>query len=144
MTLRELAQRSNQWIAQIDSTVADVVSDNPKLLDLNRDQMRRSTLADGTVISRDYALSYAFWKKKYYPKSYADGRVNLFLTGELYGNMKIKSNGRVFNISTNVYYAPGLVKKYGEYLGIAPDNQPVAKNITGKALADDYKRKVLS
>ena len=143
MTIRELAQRSSDFVANIDTIIASIVDFNEDLEDLNRKQLRGSKLADGSVISRSYSIRYAWYKQKYFPSSYADGKVNLLLTGDLYKSLELRASGREYSIMTDRPYAAGLYDKYGNFLGIAPENQPEAQRITGEKLAEKYKQMVL-
>lgn len=143
MTFQELKQRSNAFVAALDSHIADVVNFNVELEELNRKQLRESKLADGNPISRPYSRRYAMWKQKYYPSSYT-GKVNLLLTGDLYSSLEIRAKGKSeYAINTDIPYAADLYDKYGNFLGISPENQPEAQAITGKLLAEKFKSLVL-
>jgi hypothetical protein len=139
LTIQELKQRSNAFVAQLDSHIASVVNFNVELEELNRSQLRESKLADGKTISRPYSRRYAMWKQQYYPQAYT-GKVNLFLTGTLYESLEIRAKGRSeYAIQTDVPYAADLYDKYGNFLGISPENQEKAKEITANLLAEKYK-----
>ena len=143
MTLLELKSRSNAFVANLDSIIESVVNYNVELEELNRKQLRESKLADGKNISRPYSRRYAMWKQQYYPQSYT-GKVNLFLTGDLYQSLEIRAKGRSeYAIQTDIPYAADLYDKYGNFLGIAPENQPEAQAITSRLLAEKFKSLVL-
>jgi hypothetical protein len=143
MTFQELQKRSNAFVAQLDSIIADVVNFNVELEELNRKQLRESKLADGKSISRPYSRRYAMWKQHFYPQSYT-GKVNLLLTGSLYESLEIRAKGKSeYAINTDIPYAADLYDKYGNFLGISPENQPKAQEITAKLLADKFNKLVL-
>ena len=143
LTFQELKQRSNAFVANLDTHIASAVNFNVELEELNRKQLRASKLADGRPITRPYSVRYAMWKQKYYPSSYS-GKVNLLLTGDLYASLEIRARGRnEYFINTDMPYAAELYDKYGNFLGIAPENQDEAKAITSKILAEKYKTLVL-
>jgi hypothetical protein len=144
LTFQQLKERSNKFVAQLDTHIAEIVNFNEDLEELNRKQLRESKLADGNNISRPYSRRYAIWKQHFYPQSYT-GKVNLLLTGTLYQSLEIKARGRnEYFINTDVSYGADLFDKYGNYLGIAPENQPKAQEITGKLLAEKYNKLVLA
>ena len=144
MTIQELRKRSNEFVANLNGHIAEVVNGNDELEQLNRDQLRDNRLADGRNISRPYSPMYADWKRTFYPQSYGDGRVNLFLTGELYRTLNIQARGSEYLVLTPVPYALSLMAKYGDFAGIAPDNQGKAQTITTRLLREKYQTMVLS
>jgi hypothetical protein len=126
----------------LDNHIASIVNFNAELEELNRSQLRESKLADGKTISRPYSRRYAMWKQQYYPQSFT-GKVNLYLTGSLYESLEIRAKGRSeYAMQTDVPYADDLYDKYGNFLGISPENQEKAQEITGKLLAEKYKQLV--
>lgn len=142
MTIQELTKRSNNFVAQLDSHIASVVNFNVELEELNRKQLRESKLADGKTISRPYSRRYAMWKQHFYPQSFT-GKVNLLLTGSLYESLEIRAKGKSeYAIQTDIPYAADLYDKYGNFLGISPENQEKAKEITANLLAEKYKQLV--
>jgi len=142
VTIQELKERSNAFVANLDNHIASVINFNVELEELNRSQLRESKLADGKTISRPYSRRYAMWKQHYYPQAYT-GKVNLFLTGTLYESLEIRAKGRSeYAIQTDVPYAADLYDKYGNFLGISPENQEKAKEITANLLAEKYKQLV--
>ena len=143
MTIKELKERSNAFVANLDSIIAGIVDFNPELEELNRKQLRESKLADGSNITRPYKRRYALWKSHYYPSSYGDGKVNLYLTGDLYKSLEIKAKKDQYFVTTDRPYGADLYDKFGNFLGIAPENQPTAQQITGEKLAAKYKELVL-
>jgi hypothetical protein len=82
------------------------------------------------------------WKAKYFPQSFT-GNVNLLLTGDLYQSLEILKRGDQYQVNTDVVYAANLFEKYGNFLGIAPENHEKAQEITGKLLAEKFKELVL-
>jgi len=142
LTIRELRERSNAFVSNLDSHIASIVNFNVDLEELNRKQLRESKLADGKPITRPYSRRYAMWKQFYYPQSFT-GKVNLFLTGTLYESLEIRAKGKnEYSINTDVPYAGDLYDKYGNFLGIAPENYPEAQEITSNLLAEKYKQLV--
>jgi len=87
MTIKELRQRSNQFVADLDSHIAAIVDHNERLLQLNKGQLKSSQTSEGKplVNSRTGSPRYspAYAKRKGY--SYPD----LFLTGRTYKEMDI-------------------------------------------------------
>lgn len=143
MTYLELKERSNAFIAAIDNHVESIVNYNERIEELNRKQLRESKLANGNPITPPYRRRYAMWKSHYFPGSYGDGKVNLFLTGRLYGSLELTARGDEYQVNTDVPYAAGLYDKYSNYLGIAPENQPEAQRIVGELLVEKYTQSVL-
>jgi hypothetical protein len=144
MTISELRKRSNQFVAQLDSHIAEIVNFNEKLEELNREQLRQSKLANDQPITPGYRRGYALWKQYFYPSSYGDGKVNLFLTGRLYKSLEIRAKGKEYSISTDIPYAVELFDKYGDFLGIAPSSLEKAQSIVVPELQDKYKKLVLA
>lgn len=144
MTISELRKRSNQFVAQLDSHIAEIVNFNEDLEELNREQLRQSKLADDKPITPGYRRGYAIWKQYYYPSSYGDGKVNLFLTGRLYKSLELKVRGKDYSITTDVPYALELADKYGDFTGIAPSNHEKAQAIVAPLLANKYNKTVLA
>jgi len=120
LTIQQLRKRSNEFVANLNNHIADVVNFNEDLEQLNRDQLKDNRLADDKPITPDYSPLYADYKRTFYPSSYGDGRVNLFLTGELHRRLEIRTRGQEYLITTDVPYALKLARKYGNYTGIAP------------------------
>lgn len=144
MTISELRQRSNRFTADLDRTIADIMEGSEDLIILNRKQLKESKLADGSTIDRDYSPMYADYKRTFYPSSYADGRVNLLLTGALYDSLRIKVQDKQYFVVTNVSYAGKLTQKYGQWAGIAPENLPRASQIVIGHLKREFQERVLS
>lgn len=144
MTIKQLRERSNSFVANFDLHVAEVVNFNEDLEQLNRDQLKDNRLADDKPITPPYNPLYADYKRTFYPASYGDGRVNLFLTGELYRRLEIRTRGNEYLITTDVPYALKLARKYGDYTGIAPSNQGKAQRIISALLGEKYEKLVLS
>ncbi len=144
MTIRQLRERSNKFVAELDSTIAEIVNYNEDLEELNRKQLRQSKLADDKAITPFYSPLYAEYKRTFYPSSYADGKVNLFLTGDFYKSLEIKAKGKEYAITSDDSKALKLARKYGQITGIAPSNQPEAQKIVGEKLAEKYKQIVLA
>jgi hypothetical protein len=144
MTIKELRQSSNDFVANLDTIIASVVNFNVELEELNRKQLRASKRADDTPIHPIYSRRYAIWKRFFYPGSFGDGKVNLYLTGDFYKSLELKAKGKEYSITSDVPYAYDLASKYGDITGIAPSNQEEAQRITGELLGEKYKQLVLS
>lgn len=143
MTIPELKRRSNEFLANFSRYAADVIDGNQELLDLNREQLQDSRLPTDQAITPDYSPFYAAYKREFHPSSYGDGRVNLFLYGNLYKTMNIRVWGSEYIITTDVPYAGKLQAKYGPYLGIGKKNQPKAQEIVGLKLQQAFINQVL-
>lgn len=139
--VNELRKRINKYVQDLDNHIAEVVDGNDELADLNRKQMSESKLSDGSTIGRSYSPGYAAWKAANFGYS---GPVNLKLTGDLYKSLTFKTTSGKYNVLTGVPYALGLLAKYGDYLGIAPENQKAAFEITVPALRKIFIRDVLA
>lgn len=145
MTISELRKRSNDFVSNLDSHIRRVVNyANDDLVELNREQLRDSKLATGKTISRGYAPSYAKYKKTFWPESWAGGKVNLRLTGNLYDSLAVQVKGSELQITTDVSYARQLAEKFGDFAGIAPENYPKAQAIVVPLLRDEFKKRVLA
>lgn len=144
MLISELRKRSNSFVAQLPKIIEKAVNYNEEIENLNKSQLQESILATGAPISPDYSPSYAHWKSTVYPESYGSGKVNLFLTGDLYKDMDLVVKYPNYLINTMVPYAPKLAKKYSDKIfGIAPKNRQRAQEITSKLIAEQYKQMVL-
>lgn len=143
MTIPELKKRVNEFTANFNRIAAEVIDGNQDVLDLNREQLQDSRMPNDQAITPDYSPFYAAYKREFHPSSYGDGRVNLFLYGNLYKTMNIKVLANEYIITTDVPYAGKLKRKYGEYLGISPKNQPKAQQLIGLKLQQAFKDQVL-
>jgi len=144
MKISELRKRSNKFVSELDSIIEKAVNYNEDLEQLNKQQLKASKLANDQSISPKYSPGYAAWKSMMYPQSFGDGKVNLFLTGDMYNNMEIKAKGREYKIISMLPYVAGLIRKYSDKIfGIAPSNQTKAKEITSNLIAMEYKKRVL-
>ena len=144
MTIAELRKRSNSFVSNLDVILGRIVTDNEALEELNKQQLRASKLANDQRITPDYKPSYSNWKHEVYPGSWNGGRVNLFLTGDLYKNMEITYKGDQYEILSLLPYVAKLEDKYGsEIFGIAPSNQQKAQQITTTLLSEEFKKQVL-
>ena len=137
MTINELKKRSNKFVANIDVHVADVVENNPKLLDINRAQLRDSKTALGGALvnsitgSELYSPGWARYKGYNVP--------DLFDTGNFYRAMTIDREARIFS---EVDYTKHLIKMYGfDIFGIGDKEK--AQNIISKILGNRYRLLVL-
>jgi len=85
--INQLRKKSNQFIADLDLHIAEVVDHNEKLLQLNKAQLKASKTAKGGSLvnkktgSAKYTPAYA--KKKGYSSP------DLFVTGNFYKEMDI-------------------------------------------------------
>lgn len=144
MTIAELRIRSDAFIANLPATIERIINFNEDLEQLNKDQLKKSKLSNDSDITPDYSPGYAMWKSQFYPSSFGSGKVNLFLTGDLYKNMDIKVKGNQYQILSTVPYVPKLARKYGDMIfGIAPSNRQKAYTITNALIAKEYKERVL-
>jgi len=141
--ISELRKAFNDFVANLPSHVETIVNYNEQLEQLNRDQLQESTLASGQKISRSYSPSYAAWKSQFYPQSFGSGDVNLLLTGDLYKSTEIIAKyPKEYKVMFDVPYALKLAKKYGDFAGIAPKNQPKAQQIVINGLRELLQRQL--
>jgi len=144
MLISQLKKRSNDFVSQLPQIIEKAVSYNEEIENLNKSQLQESILATGAPISPGYSNMYAEWKSKMYPQSYGSGKVNLFLTGDLYNDMDLVVKYPNYLIITTVPYAPKLARKYSDKIfGIAPKNRQRAQEITSRLIAEQYKQMVL-
>lgn len=150
MTINQLRKRSNNFVQNLPQIIASVVDFNEDIENLNKQQLQESILANGSEITNlktgvpDYSPSYAAWKSQMYPQSFGNGKINLFLTGDLYANMDLKVTYPEYKINSTVPYVPKLARKYSDLIfGIAPKNRQSAQVITSNLLAAKYKEMVL-
>ena len=150
--LHQIRLNLNRFVRDLHPVIIPgIVNFNEDLEAINKEQLQSSKLAnDRPIINRftnspNYSPSYAAWKKKLFASSFKDGKVNLFLTGNLYDHLEIKVKGRKYQLLSLVSYAAGLIRKYSNLIfGIAPSNQQRAQAITTRLLAKEYKRRVFS
>ena len=144
MTISELRVRSNNFVANLNGHIKDVVSLNEKLEQLNKDHLLKSKLSNDASISPAYRKSYSNWKRFNYPGSFGDGKPNMFLTGDMFDNMELVSDGVNYEIESLVSYSANLIDKYSDKIfGVAPSNQDKAYAITTPLLAQKYNTLVL-
>jgi len=145
MTISDLKKRSNNFVQNLDRHIEQIVNYNEDLEALNKQQLKSSKLSNDQSITPPYNRRYAIWKSFAYPSSYADGKVNLYLTGDMYDNIDIKAKGNDYEIVSLLPYVANLITKYsGKIFGIAPSNQNKAKAITTPLLKERYRRNVLA
>ena len=144
MKISQLRKRSNQFVKSLPKVISEVVDNNEQLLNLNREQLKGSKLATDQKIRPPYTNPYRDWKSKNFPQSYGNGDVNLFLKGNLYREMFVKSTGLEYDMGSKVEYSKYHEQRYGKVYGIAPSNHRKAQSITSKLIADEYRRKVLT
>ena len=138
MTIRELTERSNKFIQNLQSYIEGAIDDNTELLDLNRSQLKdeHKTIND-QAITPQYSSEYAQLKGFKTP--------DLYVTGTLFESMTIETKGETFEIKGNTDYTGKLIEQYsGDVFGIAKSKRPKAKQITTKQLSSDYQKAVLN
>lgn len=141
--LSQLRSNFDIFVNDLPNVINRSINFNEDLEELQRQQLRASKLADGSDINEEYDSGYFLYKQANFPKSFGDGRVNLFLRGDLYKGIEITAAAGKFSLFTPVSYAKKLEEQYGNYLGIAPYNYPRAKQITTALIREEFKRRVL-
>ena len=136
--VHELRIRSNRFVERIDSYVAEVIDDNEKLLNLNRQQLKEEhKTSKDQPIRPVYARWYAELKGFDTPDLYATGETQKTLT------IEATKSGQ-FHIDGHTEQVPKLLSKYGEDIfGIPRSRTSEAKEITTQALAELFKEIVL-
>lgn len=141
--IHKLRLRMDAFVGNLDRYVEKVVNYNSDLENLNKDQLRKSTLADGNSMKRPLSPGYAAWKSKMHPSSFGSGDPNWLLSGDLFRNIGITAKGKKYKIISLVPYAAWLIKEFGEGFGIAPKNHPKAQEITTRLLRQEFITNVL-
>jgi len=140
--ISELRKRSNQFVADIDRWIGEVVDHNEKLIQLNKAQLKASKTSKGSPLvhrrtgSPYYSAPYA--RKKGYRKP------DLFVDGTFYKGIDIvfdePSEYKLIGMASVTKY---LLENYGdEILGI--EDKKKAQKITIPELRRKYISQVLS
>ena len=129
--VHEFRVRHNKFVDNLPSYIEGVVDDNKELLDLNREQ-----LMSGRKSSGKYLPAYSNRSVEEFGKP--TGPILLYDTGEFPESFTITAKGSAYDIQGDDLY--DLAKTYGQDIyGIAKWNQPNAKQITSKSIAEQYK-----
>lgn len=140
-TLKEIAERSQRWVDNLADNV-DRVLNSPevedKITDLNRKQLLLSIGNDGAPLVNQQTGSPLLSKP--YAKRTGKKYPNIKLTGAYQKEMFTS-----FDYAKKEYFQSSYDKKvkflpdnYPNMHGINKINQPEAKEITGKAIINDY------
>lgn len=138
--VHELRIRSNRFIMDLDNVIKSIVTDNEQLLNLNREQLKdehKNKLDE--FIQPPYSRNYAIWKGFSTP--------NLYVTGNMFSKMKLRTTRNGYIITSLVEYTQKLTDEYGyglDVFGIALSKQNEAYQITTPLLTDEYRKKVLT
>lgn len=117
-----------------------VISNESKLLDMNRRQMLSGERSDGDLISPDYfSLSYAFEKKKMGTKA-PFGVPDLKYTGAFQRDMVLLVEGNEWEIGSTDDKTPELTRKYAKIFGLTKENTEQAKVINTATLGELFKK----
>ena len=140
MTIAELRQRSNKFVADLDLHIAEVVEHNEKLLQLNKGQLKASKNAKGGALVNNLTgsanLSPAYAKRK--NKSKPD----IFDTGATFREMDLVFHEpKEYNIVSYTDYTIHLQDMYNDLFGV--QNRDKAYAITTPLLRVRWKRFVL-
>jgi hypothetical protein len=134
--LHELRLRSNAFVAKMDQHIEDaILSTDYLLLDLNREQMKeRQVTSEDTPIMPEYS---PHWKQIKGLKN-----PNLYATGQFQKKLKMDVSDSKYLIKSQDWKNEKLTNKYKGIFGIAPSNQPKAKQITFSAFSKRYLKDV--
>jgi len=138
----EIAQRSQEYLSAFDDNVIRVIESNEgQMLAMNKGQMLRSNTAmDSPLIHRKTGSAYL---SKPYAKRKGKTKPNLFDSGEFQAGMFMTlPTVKDYIISSDDPKVNILQNNYGKIFGVSPSNQPKAQEINGKAIMEDYIKKV--
>jgi hypothetical protein len=144
MTFQELKQRSNDFVANLEVHLIEVIHDNEnKIIAMNQEQMQAGKTSKGGKIGRLRNPFYA--RQKIDNGGVAPfGDVDLLNTGAFQSKMMLWTDGKTYEIGSTDSKETDLVGKYGpEMFGLMPTFQDDARDLTGKSLAEKYKKLVL-
>jgi hypothetical protein len=140
-TLVEMAAASSKYMEEFEENVVRVLkADGDSMIELNQNQLLESSDSKGKALTRvstgstKLSRRYAILKGKSTP--------NLFDTGKFFKSMffTVPAAKEYFISSTD---KPHLNEAYGgTVFGIAPANQPIAKEMNNEAIILDYKKNV--
>lgn len=138
--LHLLRQRSNDFIANLNSHIGDVIEHNDKLINLNKAQLKAHKNAkDGSLVNLQTGsanLSPAYAKRK------GKKKPDFFDTGDTFREMDLLFNEpKEWFITSYTDYTKHLVENYKDAFGISNKNK--AKSITIPLMAKLYRRLVI-
>lgn len=139
----QLAARMRRYVSALDRNISDaVMTVEQDLLDLNREKLieHRGGLDGKPLIHTstgvpELSKPYAKLTNKTYPDIWVDGtfQSEMFLFIADTKNYYIQSKSRI-----NKY----LVLNYENMFGIAPEDQPKARELTGEAITQSLRNQV--
>jgi hypothetical protein len=142
-TIAEIAQRSQAYIDNLSNNIDGAIySVEQELVDLNRKQLLLNKGADDKPLINIRTGSE--FLSKAYAKKMKKSKPDLFVRGDFQEGMRLitKFAAKVYTVFSYHNLEKYLSVQYKNYPGIAPKNQKKAQEITGNAIAKDFKNKV--
>ena len=132
MDFSDLARKSAEFVANLQEWAEVAIMKNEdKVVQLNIDQMLKSTKADGSPILPLYSEGYA--KKKGFSNP------NLKVTGDFHNEMLLTVFGDQYNITSSNFVTPFLENMYGtQIFNLNADSSKKAREMNGATLIDLY------
>lgn len=137
MKLHELRLKSDAFIQSIDAKIEEsILFAEADVLALNREQMKERQVDSNDDNLPEYSSKWKSIKGLTY--------FNLFDTGDFQKALKLSVRYPLYAISSSDWKLGKLLKRVGERMfGIAPSNQPAAKQLTFQAFYRKYQSDVL-
>lgn len=119
--LKKFSDKIQGLKTDLDFIVLETFKENETHLEaVNTLQLFTGVKADGSKLKPDYKESTKKIKAK---KGQPFNRVTLNDTGNLYSTLNYKADLKGITVKTDTEYDKYLVKKYGVFLGLTPENK---------------------
>ena len=141
MTIRQLSDKLQAYVNNIDKTIEKVVLSNSDLaIRLNQNQLLDGEMPDDSPIVPSYfSSSYATFKNRLNPRPGLNVP-DLNLTGGNYNGIRFVKKGKKYFLENVNDKAPMLIKKYGDYMGLNKTSSKTFRNKNDKDLIVDFRR----
>ena len=139
--IHQLMKLSNEFVANLDLHIANVIEHNEKLLQLNKAQLKASKNAKGGALINNITgspnLSPGYAKRK------GKTKPDIYDTGATFREMDLLFNEpSEYVITSYTDYAKDLIEMYNDLFGIQDNKKAYA--ITVPAMQEEYIKSVLN
>lgn len=117
-----------------------VISNDERLIEMNRSQMERGVRSDGDLIQPEYrSMGYAFFKRGQGTKA-PMGVPDLKLTGAFHREMVLVVEGDEYEFGSTDEKTWMLTEKYDKIFGLTKENQQEAIRINTEKLGQLFRK----
>lgn len=117
-----------------------VISNDERLIEMNRSQMERGVRSDGDLIQPEYqSMGYAFFKRGQGTKA-PMGVPDLKLTGAFHREMVLVVEGDEYEFGSTDEKTGMLTEKYDKIFGLTKENQQEAVRINTEKLGQLFRK----